>query len=227
MPKSYEKPLLTEDYLIRMINMLLAAGARLVGLKTASQYQTASKVIDEALEQVFGMRADLVRRLDDRVLLSRLIYHGTLDGDQAILVADLFKEEGDILAERGVANQAFWSRLRALNFYLEVSLNSAPTNLDPPDEKILALFEELDVYTLPMDTYYQLFVYFDKQGNYYQAERMLEALIEGTSRQKEVLAEAEDFYQRLADLPNEELEAGGLSRLSVETGLDRLDVINS
>jgi hypothetical protein len=225
MRKNYDKPLLTEDYLIRMINMMLAALARLVGIKTASQLQSASQIIDEALEQVFGLRADLVRRLDDRVLLAHLTYHGAVDGDQAILVADLFRQEGEILAARGVANQAYWSSLRALNFYLEVSLNSAPTNLDPPDEKIIELVDRLGGYTLPMDTYYVLFVYFDRRGDYSLAEQMLIKLIDGTSRQDEVLAEARSFYEHLAELRVEELEAGGMLAGAPAEALDRLKVV--
>ena len=225
MRKSYDKALLTDDYLIRMINMLLAALAGLVGLKTASQLQSASKIIDEALEQVFGLRADLVRRLDDRVLLAHLTYHGAVDGDQAILVADLFRQEGQILAERGISNQAYWSSLRALNFYLEVGLNSAPTNFDPPDEKIIELMDDLGGYTLPMDTYYMLYVFFDRRGEYFRAERMLTALIEGTSRQREVLAEAQAFYQRLADIPEERLAAGGMTHEAAAAGLSRLTVV--
>jgi tetratricopeptide (TPR) repeat protein len=203
--------------------MLLASLARLVGLKTASQYQSASQVIDETLEGVFGLRADLVRRLDDGVLLAHMTYHGALDGDQAILVADLFREEGEILVARGFPYQAYWSSLRALNFYLEVSLNSAPTNLPPPDEKIVALFGELEDYTLPLDTYYQLHVYFDQKGQYAQAEKMLNSLIEGTNRQEEVLVEAEAFYRRLAELPDDQLEAGQTTRGAVEAGLARVE----
>jgi Family of unknown function (DUF6483) len=225
MRKSYDKPLLTEDYLIRMINMVLAALARLVGLKTAGQLDSASDLIDESFEQIFGMRADLVRRLDDRVLLANLTYRGRLDADRTTLVADLFRAEGDILSARGVPIQAYWSHLRALNFYLEVSLNGDAAMLPPPDEKILELCEILDGYTLPMDTVYLLYTYFDRKAAYGRAEYWLQKLIRETGGQKDVLEDAIGFYQRMAGLPDAELETGGITREQIETDRARLDAM--
>ena len=49
------KPMLTEDYLIRQINLAIAALAKILGFKTAGQYQAALYEIDQLLEQLIGL----------------------------------------------------------------------------------------------------------------------------------------------------------------------------
>ena len=53
--------MLTEDYLIRLIRLGTVAMARLMGLKAQLLYQDAMYLLNQTLEEVFGMRADLVR----------------------------------------------------------------------------------------------------------------------------------------------------------------------
>ena len=110
--------MLTEDYIMRMINQAIAALVAIAGFKKAGQYEQSRQAIDQALEQLIGLRADLVRRLDDHAILQALTRQDNLDVDRLALVAELLKEEGEILAAQGdrAAAQASW--LRGLNFLL-------------------------------------------------------------------------------------------------------------
>ncbi len=60
------KTSLSEDTLLRMLVAAIAEiVARLALLRSAGNYQKALEVIDQNLEELLGLKADLVRQLDD------------------------------------------------------------------------------------------------------------------------------------------------------------------
>ncbi len=170
MLKRYDKALLTEDYLIRMINMMVAALLQVVGLRQAGSYAEAQIAIDQVIEQVFGLRADLVRRLDDGYLLARLTHQGVLNTDQLLLLADLLREEAGLFGEGNRQADSYWSYLRALNFYLEVVMRGGPFDYPEPHDKIEAVLSQLDRFSLPSDTLASLSTYYEGRGAYARAE---------------------------------------------------------
>jgi hypothetical protein len=215
--------MLTEDYLIRMINLALAALASIVGLKTAGQYYEAFIEIDQTLEQLLGLRADLVRRLDDNSILTALTIQGSLDVDRLWIVAELYKEEGDIYNAQNNPAQGYWSYLRSLNFYLYGVLEGGGKHLPEPVEKIQALVQTLQGYDLPPETRFSLFYFYEQLGEYAKAEITLERLMTVPGAQEDIRAEMIDFYQRLLEKTETDLVNGGLTHTQVE---DKLVKIN-
>ncbi len=214
--------MLTEDYLMRLINQAIAALLYIVGLKQSGQYQEALQAIDQTLEQLIGLRADLIRRLEDRKLLDSLTLQGRLDTARLLLVADLFNEEADILARQNHPEESYWSQLRALNFYLEVFFNDGISRDAKLPEKIKAAAGMLDGRQLPLDTLVSLFSYHEQSNNYAGASRDLDLLLETPGGRSDLLDEARDFYRRLLDMPDEELDWGGISRDQVKQKLNDL-----
>lgn len=215
--------MLTEDYIMRMINQALAVLLRVLGFKKAGRHQEALQEIDQALEELLGLRADLIKRLDDDSLLESLTQGETLDTDRLALVADFYKEEGDIYAAQNLTNDSYFSHLRALNFYVEVVLADGPLNLPPPHEKIEALLGGIGNLSLPPDTLYTLFVYFERLGQFQRAGAMLGRLAAIPELQAEVRSEQQEFYERLLEKTDDELVKGGLAREEVEARLGRIE----
>ena len=209
----------TQDFIKRMINQLVAALQMIIGLKAAGQYGQALQAIDQALEQLLGLKADLVKRLDDQTLLSSLTHNGKLDTDRLAILADLFKEEGDILASLNRPQESFSSHLRALNFYIEVGLSSLPEQLPDPDQKLLDLFHQLDKFRLPHQTLYGLFAYCEKSGRFAQAASILGRLADDPSLRAEVQREFQQYYQRLLEKTDADLQRGNLPRAEIERRL--------
>jgi hypothetical protein len=214
--------MLTEDYLIRMINLALAALASIVGLKTASKYYEAFIEIDQTLEQLLGLRSDLVRRLDDNSILAALTIHGSLDVDRLWIVAELYKEEGDINTAQNNPAQGYWSYLRSLNFNLYGVLEGGGKHLPEPVEKIQALIKTLQGYDLPPETLFSLFYFYEQMGEYIKAEVTLERLMTVPGAQEDIRAEMIDFYQRLLEKSEADLVKAGLTRAQVEDRLAKL-----
>lgn len=214
--------MLTEDYLIRMINLALAALASIVGLKTAGQYYEAFIEIDRTLEQLLGLRADLIRRLDDSSILTALTVQGALDVDRLWIVAELYKEEGDVFTAQNNLAQSYWSYLRSLNFYLHGVLEGGGKHLPEPIEEIKALVLTLQGYELPPETQYSLYYFYEQIGEYKKAEASLERLIAVPGAGDDIRAEMIDFYQRLAGKSEADLAKAGLTQAQIEDKLAKL-----
>ncbi len=189
--------MLTEDYLIRMINLAIAALLRIIGLKKEGDYQEALLLIDVTLEQLLGLRSSMVKNLDDNRLYFLLTRNDTLDTQRLAIVADLFHEEGDILAALGKAQESQADYARALRFDLEVLFNTGEE--DPVDllQKIDILVQKIDLQALGADTLWPLAGYYEERGAFDQAEKVLGMLAERPEIRAEIVPEVAAFSERL------------------------------
>ncbi len=156
--------MLTEDYILRMISMATAFLAQILHLKRAGQFQQAHQAIHQALEQLFGLRADLAKNLDDDHLLELLTSQGKLVLDRLAVVAELYRQEGEVLASLDRPAESSQAYQRALRFFLEVALAdpvSLPLN---GDDIITDLAQKLRSETLPEKTSLALLDYYDRRG---------------------------------------------------------------
>jgi hypothetical protein len=215
--------MLTEDYFMRMINQALYVLKKIMGLKTTGHYQEAQLEINQLLEMLVGLKADLVKQLDDQSLIDSLTQQGKLDSDRLYVVAELFKEEGDLLALAQKPQAAYHSYLRALNFYLEVTLSGGPETLPAPDPQIATLLEALKAVELPADSLYPLFCYFEEAGRYQEGADTLQRLASDPELEAETRKEQASFYERLLAKSDQELSEGGLAREDVQGWLNEID----
>ncbi len=215
------KTMLTEDYIIRMISTVLVALTRIMGLKTSGQYQEAQVLIDQTLEELFGMRADLLRRLDDTTLIASLSVHDKPDAGRLAVAGRIYQEEGDILRAQRSLEEAYWSYARALSLSLEAALSDMP-NDTALSEAVTTLVNALQGYTLPEDTNYSLFCYFEETGKFRQADNALKALAKSPEEIKAVMKERAEFYNRLLGKSDAELLQGGFTRLEVVEALNTI-----
>jgi hypothetical protein len=200
--------------------------AKVIGLKTAGQYQEAQDVIDQALEGLFGMRADLLKRLDDETLLASLKVQGSPDIERIALAGKFFQEEGDILTARGDLEGGKWSYIRALNFSLESALNG---KINDPEIKmsITYLVKSLQGIELPPDTAFGLFCYHEESGNLKEADTILRTLENQLDEKGAIQDERAAYYNRLLEKGDAELVEGGFARLHVVKALDSITLQKS
>jgi hypothetical protein len=202
--------MLTEDYIMRMINQALVVLRRILRMKEAGQHQEAVQEIDQVLEQLLGLKSDLIKVLDDESLLESLTQNEQLDVDRLYLVAELMKEEGEILLEMGKVEEGLLSSIRALNFYLEVALDGNLDRFPPPHDRIQELLHRLEGVVLNAETTYPLFCYYEQEKQYSAAEQTLLSMQEDPELVDEVRQAQIAYYERLLQRPEEELTAGGL-----------------
>jgi tetratricopeptide (TPR) repeat protein len=205
------KSSLSEDTLLRMIVAAIAETvARLAMLRTAGNYQQALEIIDQNLEELLGLKTDLVRQLDDRHIVDMLTINGVLDFGRLYYVAELFRQEAEIHANRGDVQLAQDSQIRALNLFLEVGFAVENEFLEA-DERIDELFDSLGT-NIPEDTLFTLFDYYEQVGAFERAETAINRMLKVTENPAEIASEKKAFYERLLSESDEDLEAGDLTR---------------
>jgi hypothetical protein len=213
----------TEDYIMRMINQAAAALIYITRLKQARQYQQAQQSIDESLEQLLGLRADLLKQLDDEVIFRMLTLQDQLDTERVVVIAELFKVEGDILADQGRLSESQQSYLRALNFYLEACLTDQDVQLSSTQsQQVESLASQPTILPLPDDLQWSLYNYYERFGDYAEAGSALEELASRPGVYTDLKPEMIAFYTRLITLPTDELIRNHLDRKQVQEKLDRV-----
>lgn len=217
--------MLTEDYFMRMINQMLAVLIQILYHKEAGQYQEAQILIDQSLEQLLGVRAGLLKQMDDPSVLHLLTTQGELVPDRLAMVSDLYKLEGDLLADQNQNPEALQDYQRALTFYLKISLVERDQGSSELGNKIDELYQKLSGHELPTNVLYQLFDYYERQGDYTIVEDQISGLLNKNDQLLEILPGIITYYAIRLEMSDQDLLAGGISRAEVEARLDRVNRI--
>ncbi len=154
--------MLTEDYIMRMINQALAALMIALGLKKAGQLNDALQTFDQALESLLGLNAHLAKQLDDRLLLEMLTFQGVLDVERLRVLADIYREEAEIYTLQRQLDDSQRASQRSLRLYLEAALASEANLNIEIIQKIEPLRLQLAAITLPVETRLGLLDYLDR-----------------------------------------------------------------
>jgi hypothetical protein len=160
----------TEDYLMRIINQALAALMTAVGLRMAGKYSEALQTIQQAIEQLTTLPANLIDQMDDASILSMLTAQGQLDVGRLAILADLYQEQGEILFKLDQPVQGCIALARALRFILEVALSDYANLSTENIGKVEVLIQRLEGGALPVETqlalsdYYQCLLEKDDQS---------------------------------------------------------------
>jgi hypothetical protein len=152
--------MLTEDYLMRIINQALAALMTAIGLRKGGKYADARQAIQQAMEQLTTLPAIIIDQMDDAGILNMLTTQGQLDIGRLAILADLYQEQGEILLKQDQPVQASSAFARALRFMLEASLSDAAGLSPEAIGKIEALVPRLKASDLPVDTQLALSDYY-------------------------------------------------------------------
>ena len=142
----------SQDFIRRQINQATAVLLEALGLKTSGQYTEAHQMVEQALAQIFAMRKDLSDRLDDDSLLNILVVNNEMDLERLAVIADLYRLDGEVLAETNQKTPAALANQRALRFYLELALIDFDNLTTELSGKIADLKAKLKSYTLPSET---------------------------------------------------------------------------
>lgn len=213
----------TEDFILRMISQAVSVLVQIAGLRQAKQYPQAQQAIDQSLEQMLGLRADLLKQLDDEVIFRMLMLHEKLDVERVVVIAELFKLEGDILADQNRLAESQQSYLRALSFYLEAGLNEQIIPTSPKlAPQIDALASLPSILPLPDDIQWSLFNYYELRADYARADTALSELANRPGLNADLRPERIAFYQRLLALPPADLARNHLDQEQIQEKLDKI-----
>jgi len=209
--------MIRRDYILRTVAELVQVLARVVSLKSRQEYEQALREIDRALRDLregSGPEPNEVS-LEDWIALCRK--HEQTASGLMMAVADLLREQGDLLARRDNVQAGRRADTLALGLFLEAMLSGETFVSAELLDKVDRLFESARESLQEAQVWRRLVKYFEARGRYAAAEDALFAWRDtGDSTAR---PEGDAFYRRLLNLNDAQLENGNLPRAEVNQGL--------
>lgn len=219
--------MLRNDYLMRLIEQFTQVMTIALGFKKAKDYQKSLSVIQNTLQQIFGVDAKFIDSIPEEDLLILLKVNEIIVPDRAVMIAALQKVTGEIYEIQGNQEGCYYAYLKSLTLSLEVWLNDTDTSAQTLLKEYLPEIDSLDAkladYNLPYPTKFRLWRYYEKFGKYAKAEDILYELLEDEEYGMDIVNEGISFYRRLLSKSDPELTAGKLPREEVEESLAKLE----
>ena len=135
--------LIERDYVLRMIQLLARAVARILGLKRAGHLEEALEAVSDTVDEIFGTMRTTLDAIDPQSAARLLASQEKIEA-YALLTA----EEASILELMGDATRAKSGYRRALSLYLEAVLLELQIS-DDASAAISQLRSKVDESTLP------------------------------------------------------------------------------
>lgn len=221
------------DYIKRMLEQF---GDFLLGMRKMLDEDQPDQVLSDVHEgyrQLFGVDGEFILNAPEDYLALMTSIGRVGDIDKTIALADLLHTEGDAYALRGNDDEGLRRYVKAMHVLIDTYLALSHDKSADHTERIDALISVTAESELPEATLGRLFRYYEKVGNYAQAEDTLYELLklnEPTDPEDEAANHAYDewadegvaFYKRLLTLDDYTLQSGGLPRAEVQEGLNDL-----
>lgn len=215
------------DWLLRMIREVAQVLGGISRLRDNGQLPEARRLADESLRHLLGFGITEAESLsgDSLIELVRLT-RGSEDknqlfGDQVAALAFILQGIGSIHEASGDTDQSISMYLKSLQAHLTAAVE-AGVNSPQVADAIEGLVELLHEYVLPVPIKRLLWQWTENEGIYDQAENWLFELLESEPRDQALIKQGVEFYRRLLDRNDDELERGGLPRDEVESGLTEM-----
>ena len=132
-----------EDFVLRQIAQAVMVMAKILGLSKSGNYQEAYALIDQAISELIGLDAIIVKQMDDVGLIDLLTNSQGIDCGKVYILAELFKVEGDVLSDQGRNEESRSSYQRALMLYYQYAEQCPDGLTKEVQEKVKSLEKEI------------------------------------------------------------------------------------
>jgi hypothetical protein len=204
--------MIRQDYFIRMVQELTHALARVQFLRRREEYEQALHEIDRVFKQFWEINPQQPLSLSD--LIAACSQEDDSVAEKMVSLADLLKEQGDLLALQKKSSESQQSYALSLGLYLE-TLRTSVVSMDLI-QKAEHLIEQTEGARLPAEVLKRLLSYYEARGMLAKAEDVLFDWLDTADPNAPVGGLA--FYDRQAAKTDEELRRGELPRDEVEAG---------
>lgn len=212
--------MLQRDYFMKMTEMLVAVLSKVLLNKEKKNYTEAEKEIESAAKTIVGLDFKLISLLNPEDIIS-LMKTSDVYAGRCLITAELLKEYGNILGEKGNIKESISVYIKSLWLYVESVLTKELPVPEVYFSKINFLIQNLSEIGTPVELRQKIFEYFEISGQYSKAEDVLFELIDTGSA--DIQQKAIKFYNRLKLKPEEELIKGNLSSEEVEESLEEIN----
>lgn len=208
--------MLQRDYILRMVEQLVQALARIAGRRKQGEEVRFEQELDDFAKSAFGMSLDLLAGVPDDELQKLFMRDRLPDYDRIALLARALWERCRLDEVQGPTGP---KARKALRLLAAVGRRTDPRSLEAHREAFVALVSAFEKAPPTPTILHDLWLSCEALGLYARAEDKLYAL--DALEPLVHAAPGEAFYRRLLENDDDNLEAGGLPRDEVEDGLTR------
>lgn len=208
--------MIRRDYFLRLVAEMVQVLARVLSLKGRKEYDEALREVDKALRELRDASADPAGEMSLEQWIALCRKHEQAASGLMVAVADLLKEQGDMLALQNRSADGQRPRTLAMGLFLEALLAGETFVSAELLGKVDDLLDSTRAGAIEFGVRRRLVSYFVARGRFARAEDALFAWLE--SGDANARAEGMAFYKQLLGLSDAELERGDLPRAEVEQG---------
>jgi hypothetical protein len=216
--------MIRRDYILRMLAEFFETLSRIRSLQKGQNWNEASAAADKEFQRLISADAELASGLSETELLARLINGepSLAVRDKTLMLAALFKEQGDIARGQGRIEAGTACYLKGLHLLLGVLAHEGPAEFPEFVPRIETFLNALSDVSLPMTTQVMLMRHFEQSGEFGRAEDALFSMLEAEPENSALLDFGISFYERLQGKTDNALQEGNLPRTEIEAGLSQL-----
>ncbi|HET7626464.1 MAG TPA: DUF6483 family protein [Verrucomicrobiae bacterium] len=216
--------MIKSDYILRMVDELMQALARIKALRNEDRLDEAADALDAEFKRLTGEGASEITRLSETELLAKLMRGDPIHviRQKTLALITLLKEAGDTAAAEDSEDEARENYLKALHLLLNVLGRDEPFKLPEFVPQVESLVAALQDGALPMRTQAMLMQHYERTGQFAKAEDALFAMLDAEPENRAILEFGCAFYRRLLAQSESALSAGNFSRKESEQALKEL-----
>ena len=217
--------MLQRDYLMKLIETLSTVIARVLLKKDIKDYAGAEQELVSAAKTLAGLDLNLIKILNAEDIISLMKTSDVFTG-RCLISAELMKQYGDILSDKGKVQDSINLYMKSMWLYLEAILTKELPEPENYYERVDFMIKNLELLEFPDPLKLKLFEYYEFTGKFSKAEDILFELVE--SDFNNIYTTSKQFYRDLSLKTDEELINGNFSREEIEDGLEEINnLLNS
>lgn len=216
-----------EDFIKRLISQFFQVLYKIMGLIRKKDLSGASEMVAQIRQELLGISETLANELSSPDLIRMLSSGKEPNPAKPLILAELFKVQGDIEFAQDREEACYTNYLKALDLQLEISFQTNETSIPEEFTRVEAIAELLEKYVLPPDTLTALFHFYESAELYARAQETLFDFIQDSPNPAEALKAGFGFIERLSEKSDDELAIGGFTRQDLNDALQELNAIQN
>lgn len=215
--------MIKNDYLTTKMKELSEIITKVLKSNNLNELVESRQMVNEAFKKLLGLNSELASSLSYNDLMKLVGAYESAEAIKFVILAQLLKLDADMNKAEGEAIRSFNIYIKSLNVYINAVLLDTDC-LEEGQEIIDKIICEIEEYELPKDSRVLLVKYFEIINKFDKAEDMLFELLEDTDNEEDIIEVGVNFYEKLLEKSEEELENGNLPLEEVQDGFERLKV---
>jgi len=207
--------MIRQDYLMRLLDQLAQALARVLSLRENEARGQALDFLNRESERLIGIDGAMLE-----ILSPDAIRKTTASVEKGFVAARILEEISLISEEEGDHHRATAAAVKAFWLYAAAAQADASATDNTFRERIAGFGDACAERGLAEGDLLSLMAGYEMLGEFGRAEDALFALVEVARRPGDLLPVGRDFYARMAEHEDAELEKGGLPRNELQDGID-------